>query len=72
MSATTIYADATDGAGRPLPALFSGPGSLDLAERWAAILAQHREALEARGREYRDARRRAHWRRMAGKDEGEA
>lgn len=69
MSATTIYADATDGAGRALPVLFSGPDAREAAERWAAILAQHREALEARGREYRDAQRRAHWRRMMGKDE---
>lgn len=69
MSTTTIYADATDGAGRPLPALFAGPDAWAAAEAWAAVLHRHRGALAARVQAHRDAQRKAHWRRMTGKDE---
>ncbi len=57
MSETTIYAGAAAPDGRPLPGLFTGPGAAEAAWRWAAVLAEHRDVLEARGKAYRDGLR---------------
>ena len=64
MSAPTTFHGLDGPDGRPLAALFTGPGAETAARLWAAVLHEQRDVLARRGAAYRRRQQRAGYRRL--------